>query len=129
MKPLTLVAYTAHGRVRGGCGHRHQTVALADRCALADQKRCDRRGAYSDRRVVPWLAGDTLIVDGRETWIAGDVQAYATVIADCVVVLPAPGSVFSVAGYAWEVGPAAPRRTRPPKDQMTLPTGGNHDDG
>lgn len=54
--------YTTHGDVCGGCDHAHESLAAAQACADAHQRRI-RRGnvgsAYSDRTV------RGLTVDGR----------------------------------------------------------------
>lgn len=44
--------YTTRGDVRGECGHRHRTIAGAVACIERDRRGCERRGGYSDRRVV-----------------------------------------------------------------------------
>ena len=41
--------YLCIGSVRGWCGHRHRTVAAADRCCREDDRRCHIVGGYSDR--------------------------------------------------------------------------------
>ena len=43
--------YTTWGTVRGGCGHRHTTAALAQDCVVRDDRGCKRSGGYSDRSV------------------------------------------------------------------------------
>lgn len=45
--------YHAIGSVRGECGHRHATIAGAERCRQRDSDQCGRLGggAYSDREV------------------------------------------------------------------------------
>jgi len=50
----TLTHYTAHGPVRGSCGHAHKTLAAARKCAARDRRACARLGggAYSDRQAV-----------------------------------------------------------------------------
>jgi len=43
--------YTTYGSIRGGCSHRHDTYAAAERCAERDQRDCHRAGGYSDRTI------------------------------------------------------------------------------
>lgn len=44
--------YVAHGPVRGGCRHRHETAELAEKCREKDAKACKKQGGYSDRVVL-----------------------------------------------------------------------------
>jgi hypothetical protein len=46
------VYYVTIGSVRGECGHRHKTLAAAQRCLERDMEGCAMQGGYSDRRVV-----------------------------------------------------------------------------
>lgn len=41
--------YTTWGPIRGGCGHKHRTLAGAVRCLARDRAGCARQGGYSDR--------------------------------------------------------------------------------
>lgn len=43
--------FTAWGRVRGECPHKHKTMEAAERCAEKDRRACRALGggAYSDR--------------------------------------------------------------------------------
>lgn len=43
--------YTTWGDVRGGCGHRHKTIAAAEQCIERDSAGCQRQGGYTDRHV------------------------------------------------------------------------------
>jgi len=44
--------YITTGSLRGGCGHRHRSIAAAVRCLDRDRRTCLARGERSDRRVV-----------------------------------------------------------------------------
>ena len=44
--------YTARGRVRGSCGHKHRSIRTAAICVRRDYVGCERQGGYSDRTVV-----------------------------------------------------------------------------
>lgn len=44
--------YTAIGNVRGDCGHKHRSPAVAARCCARDHVECKKLGGYSDRQVV-----------------------------------------------------------------------------
>lgn len=51
MNPVT---YTSRGSVRGGCGHKHKTIAGAVECQTRDAVQCARLPggkSYSDRHV------------------------------------------------------------------------------
>ena len=45
------MTYTASGRVRGSCGHKHRSVETAYRCAQRDNRSCKKAGGDSDRHV------------------------------------------------------------------------------
>lgn len=45
------IHYTTTGKVRGNCGHRHQSILAAYACQRRDSRQCQRAGGYSDRSV------------------------------------------------------------------------------
>ena len=54
-----MTAYTTHGPVRGGCGHRH-TMREAIECRAIDVRACESLpggNSYSDRRVCRLVDG------------------------------------------------------------------------
>ena len=63
---MTKVTYTTSGKVRGCCGHQHQTVELAVECLLADQEGCAMQSGYSDRRVFAVEDGEMRLLNESE---------------------------------------------------------------
>ena len=43
--------FTTYGAVRLGCGHRHKSVAAAERCLTRDRDGCASQRGYSDRSI------------------------------------------------------------------------------
>lgn len=39
------------GQIRGCCGHKHRTIASAEKCLVRDWAGCRRQGGYSDRQI------------------------------------------------------------------------------
>ena len=48
----TITAYTTYGEERGCCGHRHKSLAAAQKCLDRDRGGCSSQGDCSDRSVV-----------------------------------------------------------------------------
>lgn len=67
--------YTTRGSVRGGCGHKHRTMAAAVRCLQADQSCCRTLRGYSDRTIRPVEDGEerSLTREEHDSW-----EFYAT---------------------------------------------------
>ena len=60
--PVRQITYSCEGSVRGDCGHHHNTIMTALKCADRDGKLCSELGggAYSDRRRIIRHDGDDL---------------------------------------------------------------------
>lgn len=117
---IRVVGFRATGTVRGPCDHRHGTAALAQRCADADAKRCAKRGLFSDRRVVPALSGDVLLIDGEEHWLVTAADRYADSALAHLGAMPARGDHLMVVHGRWAIGWQVPqRRARPPHPDQT----------
>lgn len=61
---LTSPTYVTDGAVRGACGHRHRTLAGAERCLARDQAGCATQGGYSDRSIYRMPGRDLMVPDG-----------------------------------------------------------------
>ncbi len=44
--------FTTKGKIRGSCGHRHETVKAAHECLMKDQNLYKQSGGHSDRIVI-----------------------------------------------------------------------------
>ena len=121
-RPIRVVGFRATGAVRGPCDHRHGTALLAQRCADADARRCDKRGLYSDRVVVPALTGDAAVdQDGDEVWLSACADRYAEAIVRDLGAMPRKGDRIFLVHGVWTVGWEPPTPAKPPhRDQMTL---------
>lgn len=66
------IKYTTRGSVRGGCGHKHNTIAAAQRCCERDQRDCASLPggkSYSDR-VIRRVDGAGLSDEEHAEWSA-----------------------------------------------------------
>lgn len=61
------IYYTTDGSVRGCCGHKHRSIATAQRCVDRDSDGCASQGGYSDRSVVRY--DGTPLTDDEQEWI------------------------------------------------------------
>ena len=48
------IYFMCWGPIRGACGHKHRTLAAAERCLERDRRGCATQGGYSDRTIRLW---------------------------------------------------------------------------
>lgn len=67
------VRYSAIGKIRGNCGHRHGTVVTAQLCVNRDQETCNLLDHHADSQLLPLTAnGGNVYTDRRVMRENGD---------------------------------------------------------